>query len=341
MGDFTILDNNSDLTAFVGHHVKRRVFIIAIVAITGVSIMGIEGQNQSMANGNERWMDLLQALEDKYRLLEYDVTLVVGRAESEEEVKNPKPTGQFVRSHVLLERGTQRSYIEHESKSDDTKDRSIRSIDAFDGTTSTQLHFMGKGHEIGDYFRPKGYIGNSSPLDNPFVDFAFGLDIFPGFYGRGKGIAYAVQNADEARIVEKPEGILEIHFLKGETIKEPHRPGILPHPEGGPCQDWRKVVLDMTRGGIITAVEEYGCFPNDPNEYRDRVLDVQYHQTNDGDWIPLSATNALGFLSKKAVWKYEYKDVLYDHFDPESHIDRFRVEFHPDTQVLDTREDTV
>jgi len=332
-----MLESNADLTDFVGHNVKRGVFIIAIVAITGVSIMGIEGHNQSMANGNERWMGLLQALEDKYRLLEYEVTLVVGRAESAEEVKNPKPTGQFARSHVLLERGMQRCYFEHEYKSDETTARSIRQIAAFDGTISTQLHFMGKGHEIGDYFRPKGYIGNSSPLDAPIADFALGLDIFPGFYDRGKGIAYAVQNADEARIVEKPAGILEIHFLKGEIIAKPHRPGILPHPEGGPCQDWKKVVLDMTRGGIITAIEEYTCFHNDPNEYTNRVLDVQYHQTNDGDWIPLSAINALGFLSKKAVRKYEYKDVLHDHFDPESHIDRFRVEFPVGTQVLDTR----
>lgn len=336
-----MLESNADLTAFVGHHVKRGVFIIAIVAITGVSIMGIEGQNQSMANGNERWMGLLQALEDKYRLLEYEVTLVVGRAESAEEVKNPKPTGQFARSHVLLERRMQRSYIEYESKSDNTTVRSIRRIAAFDGTTSTQLHFMGKGHEIGDYFPPKGYIGNSSLLDDDWTasiaDFALGLDIFPGFYGRGKGIAYAVQNADEARIVEKPAGILEIHFLKGETIAKPHRPGILPHPEGGPCQTWKKVVLDMTRGGIITAIEMYNCWPNDPNEYTYRELDVQYHQTNDGDWIPLSAINILGFLSKIAVRKYEYKDVLHDHFDPESHIDRFRVAFPAGTQVLDTR----
>ncbi len=314
---------------------------MAIVAITGASMMGAEGQNQSKANGNERWRSLLHALADKYRLLECDVTLVVGRAESAEELKNPKPTGQFARSHVLLERGTQRSHIEYESQSDDTTDPSIRMIAAFDGTTSTQLHFMGRGHEIGDYFRPKGFIG-SSPLlhDDSNTVFLLGLDIFPGFYDRGRGIAYAVQKADQARIVEKPAGTLEIHLLRQKMTAEPHRPGILPHPEGGPCQIWKKVVLDMTRGDIITAIEEYICYPNDPNEYAHRTMEVQYHRTNEGDWMPLSALHLIGFLSKKAVRKYEYTNVLHDHFDPESHIDRFRVAFPTGTDVLDTRTGT-
>jgi hypothetical protein len=320
------------------------VLIIAIVAITGVSIMGTEGQNQSMANGNERWMDLLKALEDKYKLLEYDVTLVYGSAESAEELKNPKPTGKFARAHVLFECRTQRSYIEHEQESAETTNRSIRRIAAFDGTTSTQLHFMGKGHQLGDYFPPKGYIGNSPLLDDDWIasiaDYSLGLDIFPGFYGRGKGIVYAVQNADKAKIVEKSAGILEIHFFEEEHISQPRKPGgPLPHPEGGLVQTWKKVVLDMTRGGIITAIEKYNCWPNsnDPNEHTYWWLEVQYQKTNDGNWIPLSAIDLIGALSKKAVRKYEYKNVSYDHFDPESHIDRFRVKFPPGTKIRDTR----
>jgi hypothetical protein len=117
----------------------------------------------------------------------------------------------------------------------------------------------------------------------------------------------------------------------------PVKPGFLPHPEGGPCQNWKKIVLDMTRGGIITAITEYTCWPNDPNEYTNRALEVQYDQTDDGDWIPIFAIDLIGFLSKKSVRKYEYKDVLYDHFGPESHNARFHVEIPEGTQVLDTR----
>lgn len=301
-------------------------------------------RDQGKANENERWIDLLQAFEDKYKLLEYEVTFAEGSAESAEEINNPKSTGHFARSHVLLERGTQRCYIEFERASDETMEPSIRILAAFDGKTSTQLYFMGKGHEIGSYHKPKGFIGNTSPLDEDSIrydaDIFLCLDIFPGFYNCGRGITSSIQNAKKAKIVEKPEGILEIHFFMEESVKKPHRPGILPHSEGGPCQTWRKCVLDMNKSGIIKSIEDYVCFPDDPNEYAHHVLNVQHRQNDKGDWIPVSAINLIGFLSGKAVRKYEYKDVLYSHFDPESHINSFRVEFPPDIEILDTRYDS-
>lgn len=287
--------------------------------------MGNEGQYQSITDENKRWLDLLQAIEDKYRLLEYDITFVAGKIESVEEINNPKPTGQLAKTHVLYERYSQRSYIEQEYKSDESTDRSTRRIFAFDGTTSTKLNFKGKGSGLGDYFQPIRCIGNS-PLfeDDSIADFTIGLDIFPGFYNHGRGLVYAVQNSGKTRFVEKSEGILEIHFFISENIAKSHRPGILPHPEGGVCQDWKKVVLDMSKGGIITDIEGYTCWPNDPNEYVNETIDVQYYQIDNGDWMPLSAIELRGFLSKKIVRQYEYKNILYNHFDPDSNIERFQ-----------------
>jgi len=278
-------------------------------------------------------------LESKVRVLEYDVTFAQGVADSAEEVENPRLAGWSTRARVLLERGTLRGCIDYGYQPAEPTAPLNRRIAAFDGTTSTQLVFVGRGCKSGRcHPGPWGFIGSSPVLDvQEIMGYTLGLDVFPAFYGHGKGVAHAVREAREMKVVDKPDGILEVHLFEEEIVGEPHKCAILPHPEGGPYQNWRKIVLDLARGGIITAVTEYTCWPNDPTEYTNSALEVQHQEAGDGDWTPQTARRLDGCLSRKTVMKYEYGNVLHDHFDPESHVERFRVEFPPGTPIYDRR----
>jgi len=315
--------------------------LIMLHAVTMVAFFLLAGAGTQSAKTIEDRMDLLEALENQIQVLEYNVEWKQYKAKSVEELENPRPTGWFSHSHVLLENGTGRAYIENEQTRGKKEGRSERVIHAFDGTTSTQLMFIGKGTKIGDYLKPKGFIDGEPIVGNRVtLDITLGLDVFPAFYNVGRGIVNTLKHAEEARILEKPEGILEVHYLLERLIAPPADSRLFPHPEGGPAQIVKKIVLDLKRGGIITGITEYSSWAGDPNEYTHRWTEIEYVQSEDGIWIPKSVTEIHGFLSEKMVIKYKYRDVMINHIAPKAEIDRFRIEFPQGTPVLDKRTGT-
>ncbi len=107
-----------------------------------------------------------------------------------------------------------------------------------------------------------------------------------------------------------------------------------------PFSIWRKIVLDLKKGGVITSVTEYTSLPGDPVEYTHRWLEVEYIQSDDDIWIPTASTETSGIFSKKEIRKFEYKNVKVNHFDPDKEIEKFRIQFPKSLHLFDRRTKT-
>jgi len=305
---------------------KVMVLFVVVVSLTASILMV---SLLSSNNGSDRqFREELQALERQVQVMEYDVKCEHFVADSESDLRNPKPTGYFSQTHILIERGTGRIYKDREGV--DPGERSSnefwasRIIESFDCETSMQMTMSPKGSELGDYRRPLVQIG-SEPVIKDISDYDDnGLSLlYPGFF-LGKGLTTVLGGVEESRVTKKSNGFVEVHYLERRALP------------GTRNDYWAKVVLDLKKDGVITQIDRYAKRSGDPNEYVFDSTNVEYILSDDGLWVPQSATK-IRHRKVSRIQKYTFSNFRINHFVPAMNLDKFRIKFPKGTPVLDKR----
>jgi len=310
---------------------KVMVLFVVVVSLTASILMV---SLLSSNNGSVRqFMEVLQALERQVQVMEYDVKCEHFVADSESDLKNPKPTGYFSQTHILIERGTGRVYKDregvdgaHNNKGARIRDVFLASriIKSFDGETSMQMTMRPTGSELGDYSRGLGQIG-SEPVIKDIGDYDdSGLSIlYPGFH-LGKGLTTVLDEVEESRVIQKSNGVVEVYYLEKRALNDSDN------------NEWEKVVLDLKKDGVITQIDRYVKRPGDSKEYVIDSTNVEYILSDDGLWVPQSATKIRRWKVIR-IQKYTFSNFKINHFVPDMNLDRFRIEFPKGMPVWDKR----
>jgi len=274
----------------------------------------------------------LKLIENQIKVVEYDIKRRGFFGDPDDNSQPLQPTGSYSMSHLIADHKTGRLYMkwngidiidngnllstkyEYPSK----YEYSFKFEYSFDGTKSLVLDYSAN--------KAKGLIYNEPLLssDNfPFSD--TGLTVFPGFFGR-RGIINTITDAKEYKIVKKTNGVLEAHYFLKQVLRPKKT-----------FYQWKKVVLDMKRGGIITDIVSYDICGTDPNEYPFNKITVEYVLSSNGTWLPKSMTEIEGAYGPRLVFKYSFDNVMINHIKPNTKKTHFQIDIPKDTYVLDRR----